>query len=211
MALLMRVRAASTGWTGGPGLNTFYFGEESSTDPGTPSPDGALLCVNRVRDAWAVGKGIYPTSWSMAISPVVDVLQDTDGELVDSFSVTAPATIVGTSGSGYLPPSTCVLLQLRTLTFADGRKILGRTFMGPVSATIDADGSPNAAALAVGVNTGAALLDIGVTAGPGLRVWRRPRAARTLPTPLSARDGSSALVTSITVPDKYAVLRSRRD
>jgi len=213
MAFIARVRAASTGWGGGPGLNTFYFvGNSSGTDV-DPDADAADLCVERVQAAFAAGLTLYPSSWQVTVSPVVDVLNPVDGELQDSFSVSPPAAQAGSGGSAFGPTPTMLLLQLRTSTFLDGSRVQGRAFIGPIIPTGDNDGTPNSGALGAGVDMGEALQDAGIgPSNPALVVWRRPRVAVPEATPpVTARVGSYGRVTSITVPNKYAVLRSRRD
>lgn len=208
---MARVRFASDGWRGGPGLNTFYFQEQASGVPVDPTQEGVDLVTARVHDAMAGIGGLFPAPWHGQVNPFVDVLNPVNGDLMGSFSAAPTAVINGSSGSGFLPPQTMGLAQLRTSAFDDGRKIQGRAFFGPLAATIDADGSPNAAVVTTLTNWGVAMLDVGITHTPDLVVWRRPREARTTPKVVTQRDGRIAVVTSITVPDKYATLRSRRD
>jgi len=208
MAFMYRVRAASNGWPGAPGLNTFYF----EADDATGTEAAANLCVTRVRDAFIPILPGQPTSWTLQVSPVVDVIQDTDGELQNSIVLSGtPAALVGTAENLYAPTSVMLLLKARTNTFHDGSRIAGRSYIGPSGPHSDPNGSPVAGALARVVTMGEELQDLGLLGGPRWVVWRRPRAARTLPTPLAARAGTSARVVSFEVPDKFAVLRSRRD
>lgn len=209
MTSLYRVRAVSTGWTGAPGLNTFYFGEpDVSFDL---DADSAANCVERVRTAFVDGANIYSTAWSVQVQPEVDVIEDTTGALVESFITATPAPVVGGNATGFGPLPAMMLLRLRTETIHDGSRIVGRAFLGPLGKGNDTNGSPDAGAVPLCVAMGEALLDAGIAGNPILKVWRRPREARTEPTPLAARAGTSAFVTQIVVPDKFAVLRSRRD
>lgn len=209
MSQLFRVRAASQGWTGGPGLNTFYF-EKAPLD----DEDQATLCSARVRTAMFDGRSLFPTSWTCQVNGQVDVIEDTDGELVDGFALAQPELVTGTSVSGYGPTPLMFLLQLRTSDFSDGTNVRGRAFIGPCIVQSDADGTPSSGGIGAVQDIGDALLDVGNPGNPRLRVWRRPRAARAagggLPA-LEQRDGSSHEVTSTTVPNKWSVLRSRRD
>lgn len=204
---LYRVRAASSGWLGGPGLNTFYF------VAGLVNPDGAasdaLLCANRVRTAFFDGLIAFPSVWTMTVSPTVDVIDAPTGALVNSFSVAPPATLVGTGLNSFHATALCMLLQLRTTSVIDGSRVMGRAFIGPHSAGNDPDGTPQAGLLTAARAIGTALMDPG--GGPNLAVWHRPRKAAAGPPIVTARAGAHALVTSTTVPDKWAVLRSRRD
>lgn len=205
---IYRVRAASQGWTGGPGLNTFYFRDDAGT--GAPSGAAALLCVNRVRTAMFDGRTMYPNGWSCQVAGQVDVLEATTGELVAELNVAVPAVVTGTLTDGWGAIPTMMLLRLKTDIINDGRRISGRAFLGPVGRVLDTDGSPQTAAAGTANAVGVALLDTGATVVYPV-VWRRPRLAVEGPPEVTARAGMSARITSTNVPDKFAVLRSRRD
>lgn len=210
---IMRVRAASVGWFGAPGLNTIYFAAHGLVSSTAPVLDDAQLAHDRVHAAFTAAAGLYPPAWSMIVSPSVDVLTITNGEIVNSFTVDPSDQIIGDGGAGFGPSAVAALAQLRTGIFDDGSRIQGRAFLGPIVAAADADGTPTSGVVDEVLAWGEALLDAGVTEEPVVVVWRRPRAANAehLPEPVTARDGMVAKVTSITAPDKYAVLRSRRD
>lgn len=211
MTLLYRVRTASSGWTGAPGLNTFYFsGNVDAVPPGTTS-DLAKLAHDRVCAGFAAFLSQLPTVWTALVSPNVDVINDVNGDLVNSYSVVPTATLQGTAPVGFLPISSMVLLRLNTSTFSDGSRLQGRAFIGPVAASVEGDGTPTASMITSALAMGTALQDVGISGLPVIGVWRRPRAANPLKPLLPARVGSFAPITSITVPDKFAVLRSRRD
>lgn len=216
MTQICRVRAASEGWLGGPGLNTFYFRTGENQVP--PVINTAQLCVTRVRAALDVWKAQMPLAWRCQVSNIVDVIEDSSGQLVNSFSVDPAAILAGVAPMGWAPTSTMVLLRLNTSTFSDGARLQGRAFLGPVANSLDDNGTVTQSMLDNATATGAALLDAGISDNPDLVVWRRPREARAAYTKgekvfpaVTQRNGSIAQVTSITVPDKFAVLRSRRD
>lgn len=206
---MMRVRAASQGWTGAPGLNTVYF---VSGDAGPmPEDTDAQLAHDRVHAAFTDAVGLYPTAWNVTVSPAVDIIQTEDGELINSFSVTPSAQVNGTSGTGFGPIAAMLLCSMNTSTFNDGSRIQGRAYLGPLTAVHDTNGTPAAGLVANAVSFGTALADAGAGGVPKVVVWRRPRLAKAGPPVVTARDGAFGIVTSYTVPDKYAVLRSRRD
>jgi len=209
----MRVRVASNGWSGAPGLNTFYFKAGPSETPSAPAIEEVELALTRVHSAFASIVSGFPPVWTAQVDPQVDVLDAENGNLVNSFTGTTPAVVTGTSASTFGPIVVMGLLQLRTTTFLDGSNIRGRAFIGPWANYTDTNGTPG-----IQVTTGLAtmageLQDAGPGGVPVLCVWRRPREAdpEHLPNPVTARDGYAANCTSITVPDKWAVLRSRRD
>lgn len=210
MGFIYRVRCATSGWNGGPGLNTAYF--DATGDGATGNQSAAELCVTRVKDAMTAQKTIRPPSVLHTVSPIVDVLQDTDGALVGSLvAATPPTPFAGTGDGAYSPTVVMLLVRLITPSINDSTRVQGHHFLGPLSKFGDSDGTPDAGEIAAGQAYGSSLLDVGIGGGPGLVIWRRPRLARGGPRPLSARAGASFAVTAATVPNKYAVLRSRRD
>lgn len=208
MSIIHRVRAISTGWSGGPGLNTFYFKEGAGT---VADAAVAQLGADRVRAVCAAMAPIFPNAHTFRIDPVVDAIEDTTGTLVTSFGVTPPATVVGTGGGSYGPLPAMFLMSLRTAGVVAGRRVFGRAFVGPVVVGNDADGSPLAASLSYVAAGGAALLAAGPT-GPAAVIWSRPFSGTAAPLPVRpARAGSSYSITDVVVNDKHSVLRSRRD
>lgn len=208
MANLYRVRVASRGWVGNPGLNTLYFA--ANWAEGQVGHDNAVLCADRVHAAFTELKNMYPQAWRGVVDSTVDVIEDTTGELQASESVDGLVEITGIAVSGWQGIALSLCAQLRTATITDGHRLRGRAFLGPVAEQQDTDGSPNADQAVKVAAWAAALLDNGLD-GPDLAVWHRPRAAQPEATPpVTARDGGSAIVSTITMADKYAVLRSRR-
>lgn len=193
---MFRVRVVGEGWSGGPSLNTFYF------DIGAPQQDSAQLCLDRVHTAFAGVAPIYPAGVDHHVLPEVDIINHVTGELTDTQVGALPAVVPGGAADGsQMSPAVALLLQLRTGTFSGGRRLRGRAFLSPLySQMTDGAGTPTATALARGIQMGADLLDEGIV-GPALVVWRRPKAGQP---------GIIGPVTSVTVPDRFAVLRSRR-
>jgi hypothetical protein len=204
---MRRVRVVSTGWVGAPGLLTFYF-----ADGGTPSADAALLTA-RVRAFLDGIKTSFGSAIRYDVQAQVDTIEPTDGLVTGTTIVSpAPAQVVCTGTGNLASPQVAVLVRWLTDTFLDGRRLTGRTFFTQVTlvSSIGADGRISAG----GVNTfmtGCGVIASVADGGPPMVVWRRPRKARTLPTPLSARVGASAPVQDHTVSTKPATLNSRRD
>lgn len=206
-----RVRVASSGWSGGPGLNTFYF--RAVAEPGDYDDTAADLAVTRVHAAIDAAKTLWHTTYRATVSKDVDVLDAVDGTVVNTFSSDESLPVIsGTNAAGYGPTAVGLLLRYHTGVVHDGSTIKGRAFLSPCSIASDLDGTPTSGLMALAQTYADELMDVGGPAGPNLVVWRRPRAAVTTgPHQHTQRDGLSAMVASITVPDKYVVLRSRRD
>lgn len=207
MPMVYRVRAASTGWSGGPGLNTFYFAPSGFIEDATQAD--ADLCAARVRNSFASCTLIYPPTTVINVDESVDVLETETGELINNFIAPAQANVVGGGLAGYNATAVMLLARINTATIMDGHRVKGRAFLGPVSNGVDADGTPQVGLLNQVTAFGNSLMDVGVGNGPALCVWHRPRPA-SAEHPV-ARIGGRATAVGVSAVDKYAVLRSRRD
>lgn len=199
MTLIYRVRVASTGWSGSPGLNTFYF--QGAFNPSDSSSEHALAVATVVHDQFEAEAAIFPTSSAFQVDGVVDVLTAETGELFHSWGITAPDIVNGSSGSAYGPIAAMICVSVLTDTVVAGHRVRGRVFLGPLKVDADADGSPASSSL----ETARLLVDGLLSFGDELMVygvWHRPKAGT---------GGAFAKATAATVKDTYAVLRSRRD
>jgi hypothetical protein len=200
MTVIFRARAVLNGWSGGPGLNTFYF------RPGTVggSVSDATDVLARVRAFWNAISAQLPAALTIATAPTVDALEDTTGVLVGSYASSAPPTAVtGTGVTEFYAPQVMCLLQMNTTAFVAGRRVQGRSFIGPVTEGAIAAGSVSTATISA--ITGAALLQLTPSSPPTPSfpvVWRRPR---------PGVPGGSYSVTAFSMPTKTATLKSRRD
>lgn len=201
---MYRVRVRTQGWTGGPGLSTFYF-DDSAAGGAT----NAATVAGRVRGAFDVIKSAFPTTWFAITSGQVDRLDEGTGDLVGSFSVAAPAIVQGTAATTFFGPSpTMGGLILDTGTIVDSRRLKGHCNLGPVSATLTNFETPPTS-LATAINAfGTALIG----ASPPLAtapcvVWRRPKSSGGV----IVRAGLFRAVVGATASPEWFVLRSRRD
>lgn len=198
MAQMHRVRTGMTGKPGSPGVATMYFYNLNTA-------------LASVRAFWVAVAPIMPTGLSLQVESVGDIIDDATGDLVGAFSKPAVAPVVATGAGVYAAPVGAVI-NWHTETIADSHRVRGKTFIVPLHGeAFDIDGS--LAATTVGYLAAAAQA-LQFEQSLDFVVWHRPYAGRaatpTLPAKL-AHLGSSALVTSSSVPDKAVVLRSRRD
>jgi hypothetical protein len=173
-------------------------------------PDAA---VARVQAFWTAVRLAYPTGVSMQVSNLVEIVDPVDGKvLATQVSATATPLLHGTAGALIGPPSLQILVKWLTSTFLAGRRLQGRSFLGPVTYTaITGTGTVDAIVLAA-VNVAAANLAAVGGAAPALLVWRRPRAVKPATHPATFdRDGDTGQVTGTLAPAKFATLKSRRD
>jgi len=194
---IMRVRFTLTNLEGLPGLHTTYWTGASST----PVQADATDVSTRVRAFWNSLAGTMANA--VVIAPVagIDVLDEVTGLLVGGLTSASLASVTG-SGTGSLPSATMLLLKYSTSVIVGGRRLQGRSFIGPVSTTVNTGGNPTAGS-ATALATAAALLTSGATAS-ALVVWHRPSGE-------PPAGGSTAPVTAFATANEFAVLRSRRD
>ena len=194
---MLRVRAALTGWQGAPGLMTWYL--STTADDATT----ALACVANVRARLqAAVAQVWPTEVYAQVAGEVDVINAASGDITDTLVVAAPAVVQGAGAGTQAPPATAIQIRLRTASFVAGRRVQGRQFISPLdSSAIQADGTPTAGAVT------AILQYVGDLAanwpsGTTQVVWHRP---------VEGSGGLACDVIGVIVPDKFAVLKSRRD
>lgn len=194
---MQRIRA-SIGYplSGSAGLITLY-----TKTVGPEDAASAALCATRLKDALTAGKDLFCTNTVFTSDTFVDTLDPATGTITGSDSVTG-WTVAGTQGTAYLPPATQLVATWLTAGIVNGRRVKGRTFLGPLAyVDSDSDGTPNA----IRLGHLQALLDAwhnnGATSVYSC-VWHRP---------VGGVGGSDHEITSASKKDKYAVLRSRRD
>ena len=200
--MVNRIRVSLTGFSGQPGVNTFYSTDLSAMRTALTNLYGALG-----------GAGILPSTFQATIATDGDVINSATGAIEGSWTAPAilPSTTATPAGTVYASPAG-LTLRWTTGTVADGSRIVGRTFIVPCASTMyESDGTLNPALLLTVQNAAANFV---AAAAPGFVIWHRPRLARaavgTLKA-LTAHPGSLAIVTGSSVRDKVAILRSRRD
>jgi len=188
MAITMgRVRVAWTGATGLPGVSTFYFGDPI---------DGS----SRLQAMFTSISAFLPNAVKLQVASDGDEILDTTGVIQGSWSTSAYSQITSTGGANYAAP-TGACIDWLTGTVIGRRRVMGRTFLVPLAgAFIDSDGTINSTAM-TGLSAAVAtyVTHLGTSTA---YVYHRPEGASV---------GQAVLVTGGRVPDKWCVLRSRRD
>lgn len=191
---ILRVTAEWTGFLGAPGYSSFHF------MGGGGLISDAQQVATRVRDAFDEVNTSIPVDVQIAIHPEVEEIDEATGE-VTGFQVIDPGDpLSGVGGGGYSAPSGAVV-NWRTNDLRFGRRIRGRTFLVPLnSGSYDSDGTLSEDAL----QEVRAFADVLTTPDfdSELVVWSRP---------IDGSGGVAGTVVGYSVPDKAAVLRSRRD
>jgi len=186
MATIERIRCQWSGFTGSPGLSTFYC-----TD--------AITLLPQVRTFFQAFTAFLPPAVVISFEPFGARIESTTGVLTGAWSTgVTPATVQGSSAASYSAPAGMMVNWLTTAV-VNGRFLRGKTFLVPAAAAA-LDGTPATAAVSA-LQAAAVALN---GAGGNLLVWHRP----TTEAPTS---GAAFAVSSVQVPDKIVVLRSRRD
>jgi hypothetical protein len=198
---MIKIKAKWSGFSGAPGWSNFFF------DTGTAdfhTPEHALNAATRVKDFFTVNSAYFPSGVSIAIQPDAEVINAGTGKLetVVPAGTIAPIAGAGAAGDKYSGASG-IVVTWRTAGVRNGRRVRGRTFLVPVvSGAYDSNGTLGATAITNFQTAGTALLTPPAGQLP-LGVWARP-------TTKGGTDGAWHKVTTCSVPDLAAVLRSRR-
>lgn len=198
MTNLIRVRTTLTGFIGGPGVATMYFLNENTAIPS-------------VRAFWEAVSFVMPVSVTAQVQNEGDVIESTTGALTGAWSKAPVAPVFGKTPGPYSAPTGAVVNWLTQNVF-DGRRLRGRTFIVPMdNGVYETNGTLQQAAInAINGAADALIFEQSLS----FVVWHRPREARPLDgsrPAVTARPGAHGIVTARRVPDKVAVLRSRRD
>lgn len=201
---ILRITCQWTGFPGAPGYSNFHFTTDGGFwdggllgDAAQQAADGA---ATRVHDAFTAMRSRLPTQTFVTVQPEAAILDSDSGEIIGTVDVEVDPVGSSASGTTHAGPVGAVV-NWRTNDYRFGRRIRGRTFMVPLnSASYEGDGT----LLSTAREDLQDFANLMVT-GPGsaeFGVWSRPR---------NGAGGVFATVTSASVPDMAAVLRSRRD
>jgi hypothetical protein len=160
-----------------------------------------------LHDFYGVLLGIIPSSVTLEVIPEGASIDDTTGDLISAWAATPVSVMHGSNGTPYAA-GIGASVRWNTGVVVDKHHVAGRTYLCPLYGdAFDTDGTLNTSDLAL--IHGAANSLITDHAGE-LLVWHRPRKAKVGPPVVEARAGSSYAITDGQVPDRCAVLRSRR-
>ena len=198
MTAIHRLRVGSSGYPGGPGVNTFY------------GLDGGVLLAE-VQALYIEVAPVVPSDVTFSFEAAGDIIEDTTGVITGSWTGAVYAPIPGSAAGAYAAP-VGLLFRWKTGTIADGKRVRGRTFIVPTIGSIFNTSGQVAPATVAAFDTALAAF-VASNAG-NFVVWHRPYAGRLATAKLKARaahPGSHAVVTGSGTSTKAVVLRSRRD
>jgi hypothetical protein len=193
-----------TGFQGAPGYTNLFF--LSSNGDATEASN----VVTKSTVLWTGLKPVLPTAVNITMSEDIRLIDDQTGDLRNSFTYAGSPVVGGSAGAGaYSGPSGAVIRWI-TGQVHGKHLLVGRTFVVPM---IGSAFGPTGQLASATVTTLATAADAMRTApGPAFGIWGRPRAAKTVGgITRPALIGAWHPATSEAVPNKAAVLRSRRD
>lgn len=200
MTLLGRSVVRATGFVGAPGYNIIHW--SAGVGPGPSDPEGVEEWHDSLQTTLALYSGVLVNGVSMFIEADVVYFDDSDGVILGSTTDPIGDRGIACTGTGTdMSRATCLTVRHRTSDYVNGRRLQGRTFLGPVaSQALDVYGQVNSTII-----DDAADNWVGLISGLGgrLAVWHRP----TTPT---GTDGSYGDVTSISINSVPGTLRSRK-
>lgn len=195
MATLNRYRVTWSGFSGGPGVSTFYGSSTATTTD-----------LSAALKAFFEGiKSILPSTVTISYPLGADQIDDGNGALVGAISVAGATATVGTGGTTYGAPMGMAVKWV-TAMIAHKHRLIGHTFIVPAALGSPASGAPSATNTTT-LQTAAALML--TTAPNSFVVWSRPLYTGHPPT--LERTGTSGTITGLAVLPKFVTLRSRRD
>ena len=184
---MLRFTTIFTGRPGTPGYSTMYTGGDTSGE--------ADIGGNYIGVFWDALKVYQASGLIITISGDVERVDPATGQIIELF--TFEDNIVNSTGSGPIPPADQGLMRWRTGDFINGREVRGRTFIPYLSSSAETNGVPSSAFVAAAQDAADDLL-VGLGAAGDMCVY-------------SPTHGQFANVTSHSVWNQFAVLRSRRD
>lgn len=200
MTLLYKWIVEYSGWSGGPGVNVLYMTEGSI--PGD-TQNAAQQMYDELHGAYSAHVGLWRPDVKVIVGRECAILEHSTGKIVNVQAVAQPkADIVSTGIGGGESPATMALARFVTDRWLNGRRLKGRSFLGPINASaLDANGRMKQV-LASTIEDSYTSMTSGV--GVRLAVYSRP-------SPANSMVGNYADVVTVAVDQKAAILRSRRD
>lgn len=211
MASIGRVKIEWSGFQGGPGLTVLHFGSPDLATFGQAEANDAVAKADALIQAL---KPYTPYQSAMKTMPDVEALDVATGALQSVYNTTPAAATVstGTLGTKFTAASGAVITW-KTNTVKNRRRMRGRSFLVPLSINIVEQNGTLDPTFTAALNTAATALRA-TGSVTRLQVYARPVKDFTIPgtdVSYTFNGGKAGEVIGHVIPDKVAVLRSRRD
>lgn len=138
---LRRITVHWSGLVGLPGTTTMHF-QNTALDLGD-LVDGLDEFWAGVADMGDASTGGLSNSVHLTLDPEVQVIDDSDGHLVEVQTIDGTHTWTGSGTGEPLPPANQMLIEWITATVAGSRILRGRTFIGGLTEQHATNGVPD--------------------------------------------------------------------
>lgn len=184
---------------GGAGNSVMNFDDDSPFDQAA-----ADELVDAVGDFWDTFVSRFPIGVTVTVDPLVVQLGAANGVLDETWTATPHAATTGSNNQASSAAGVGCRVRWNTQGIRNGRRVIGTTFIVPLSADqYEVNGTLGSTTIS-GITTAAeALLGRANAASHAMVVWSRP-------TPGVGTNGFVSPVTGALVPDKVAWLRTRK-
>jgi hypothetical protein len=197
------IRTEWSGTSGGPGLTQLAV---TGAAGGIWNPDATQAAVNAMRVFWFGIAGYLPDELKLTVQPTIDVYNESNGELTNSYTATTPPAVVSGTSAAIYAAGAGFKITWGTGQIRNGRRVRGTTFVVPAASNVYSASGTIVPAVMTAVNNQANnLLSQLSAAGTSLAVWSRPVDAP------EARLGVVTSVTGAACSSKTSILRGRRD
>lgn len=186
-------------WSGsqmGAGVSVLNFtgAVETSLDP----------LLEGVDDFVAAFSLHIPQTVGLQVANTVDVISESNGNLIATVSGTAQPARTGAASNGPVAAGVGGRIRWTTGGTRNSRPVIGTTFLVPMATgSFEANGTLTSTAVTAFQDAGNLLLGVANAAGAPLAVWSKP-------TSEAAANGELWPVTGVVVPDQVSWLTSRR-
>lgn len=193
-----RIRVA---WSGtpvvGPGVSTFYVA--GSVTAGWPAALVALFTAL---------KNYVPTGVTWTIPNDAEILDVQSGDLINANSPGGGGTVLSSGGAVDYKPGVGARIRWGTTGIVGGRRVKGTTFIVPTTSQEIPSGVLQGSSVTAITAAATAYMN---TSGIDPCVYSRHRPQKTVNgVVIPERDGSTHLITSVSVPSAITWLRTRR-
>lgn len=200
MTTLLRLKVVSDAYIGGPGVNVLHFSPGTS---GTWTQENVDGVFEELLALWTGIKDMFPNGVTFLPDEEIQEIDVVTGNIIGVWTQTGwTEAVYGTNTGQKASRGNAITVAYATDIWHEGKRLRGRSFLGPASEGISSnDGQVNAYCIGL-VEDNYVAITSGL--GPRLAVYHRPASGA----PSSGYYGD---VVAVRVNTKPGNLRSRRD
>lgn len=204
MPSMLRVKVKWSGFSGAPGWSNFYFADSANPTITQALADAAATKTEQFFNACMVA---FPSTIKSTVQSDVEQIDIDTGVLQGVWTVPSRTGTAGTNAGSNYSGASGMVVTWRSSAVRLNRLMRGRTFLVPTAVNVYENDGTIISSIITSVTTAATAL-IADTADLEFGIYARPRKDSSGNVTLV---GAWANASGFTIPDKVAVLRSRRD